>query len=51
MPKSCNQSIDLFMACDELLALVNKTCNLIGLSINSYLSLALISLVDTGITW
>ena len=48
MPRKHYQSISQFMACDEFCAFVNEICDLIGFIINSYLSLALVSLVNAG---
>ena len=49
MPKSCSQSIGLFMATDKFYALFNEIYNLLGFSINLNLSLVSISLVDAGV--
>ena len=51
MPMSHYQSIGQFMNCNEFCAFVNKVLNLVGFSMNSYLSLVLVHLLDAGIHW
>ena len=43
MPKSCFQSINLFMAYDGSYAIVKEICNLIGVGMSSNLPWALLS--------
>ena len=46
MPKSCYQSIGLFISCDKFYVLINKIHDLIGFGMNSNLFLLSVNLVD-----